>query len=146
MELLKFSQRTVKDKEDEVKKKVEDIEGLNDTIRDLETQVHFLQSDKEKLLNDIREEVRLSEEKEMRLEAIPEYERKAREAEERTTHSHHQSREKDKIIEQLEKRIVEQQKEIEDCQNELRIPPEITQDTKYLSCQVWTLRRLLSGK
>ena len=51
-----------------------------------------------------------------------------------------------KVISNLEQKITDQQKEIEDCQNELRILPEITQDTKYLSCQVWTLRRLLSGK
>ncbi|XP_075262930.1 uncharacterized protein LOC142354498 isoform X2 [Convolutriloba macropyga] len=145
-ELLKFSQRTVKEKEEEIKKKNEDIEKLNDTITDLENQIQFLMTDKEKLLNDIREEVRLSEEKEIRLEAIPEYEKKAREAEDRTQQAVEETMEKEQVISNLEQKITDQQKEIEDCQNELRILPEITQDTKYLSCQVWTLRRLLSGK
>ena len=90
--------------------------------------------------------MRLSEEKEVLLEAIPEYEKKARAAENRTLAAVADSESKDRIIAQLEQKIIDQRKEIEDCQNELRILPEITQDTKYLSCQVWTLRKLLSGK
>ena len=54
-------------------------------------------TDKEKLLNDIREEVRLSEEKEIRLEAIPEYEKKAREAEDRTQQAVEETMEKEQV-------------------------------------------------
>lgn len=145
-ELLKFSQRTVKEKEDDVKKRNEEIETLHGVIKDLEYQVSDLNMQKEKLLQDIREEVKLNEEKEMLLEVIPEYEKKAKQADLQTLAALRQCEQKDKEIDDLNETINRQQKIIDDFQNELKVLPDITQDTKYLSCQVWTLKKLLSGK
>ena len=108
--------------------------------------VSDLNGQKEKLLQDIREEVKLNEEKEMLLEVIPEYEKKAKQAELQTLAALRQCEQKDKEIDDLNETISKQQKLIDDFQNELKVLPDITQDTKYLSCQVWTLKKLLSGK
>ena len=98
------------------------------------------------MIQDIREEVKINEEKEIMLEVIPEYEKKARQAELQTLDAVRQCEQKNKEIDDLNETITRQQKLIDDFQNELRVLPEITQDTKYLSCQVWTLKKLLSGK